>query len=110
MAGMRTFSPLISKWSFRSGVTGIPLWLLSYSWVLSRIAGCETEAVWVFVVVCEIASMMAGLFAIVAGLLARRYLSPDSLGFKRAGRGVLLGTGVWICIVIFNLAGIFLFS
>jgi hypothetical protein len=66
--------------------------------------------VWIFVVVCEIAAMLCGLFAVVAGLAARRYLSHDGLSFKRAGRGVILGTIVWVCIVIFNLAGILFFS
>ena len=53
--------------------------------------------------------MVAGLIAIVAGLVARRYLERGSTGFGRANRGLRLGLVVWACLVVFNAIGLLIF-
>jgi hypothetical protein len=105
----QNFGQRLSTASIGAGLIGIVLWLLSYVWILFRFAGRETEAVWSFVIFVEIGAMAAGLVSIAAGLIARRLIEPGSVDSKRAALGAKLGAAVWICIVLFNLIGIFFF-
>jgi hypothetical protein len=92
------------------GFIGIPLWLLSYVWIPFRLAGRESEAMWSFAVACEIGAMLAGLLGIVLGVVSRRRFEPGGADSRNATRAIMLGAGVWICLVVFNLAGIIFFS
>ena len=91
------------------GLIGIPLWLLSYVWIPFRLTGRESESVWDFTVAVEIGAMAAGLFSIVAGVIARRYAERNSADYRRALRSIMLGAALLFCIVFFNLAGIIFF-
>ena len=106
----QNFGRRLSTAAFGFGLIGIVLWLLSYVWILFRFAGRETEAVWSFVISVEIGAMAAGLISIAAGLIARRLVAPEGAYSRNAQRGTKLGAAVWVCIVLFNLIGIFFFS
>ncbi|HEX8636884.1 MAG TPA: hypothetical protein VF692_02390 [Pyrinomonadaceae bacterium] len=96
--------------AFGFGLIGFVLWLLSYVWILFRFAGRETDAVWSFVLSVEIGAMAAGLISIASGLIAGRFIETDGTYSRRARHGAKLGAAVWVCIVLFNLMGIFFFS
>jgi hypothetical protein len=96
--------------AFNLVIVGFPLWLLSYVWIPFRIAGRETETVWNIVVASEIGAMAAGLISIALGLIARQYIKKDNADFRRATWSIKLSASLWICIVLFNLLGIFFFS
>jgi hypothetical protein len=92
------------------GIVGIPLWMLSYVWILFRYAGRETEAVWDVVIAGEIGAMLAVLLGTISGVMARRYVEPDDKDFRCATSGLKLCAAVFICIVLFNVMGIIFFS
>lgn len=92
------------------GLSGIPLWLLSYVWIPFRFARLESETVWAAVVAFELGAMAAGLLSIAAGLTALWLLERGSFSFRRAAKGTVLGIAILVCIVLFNLIGIFFFS
>jgi hypothetical protein len=110
MLKTRNFGRRLSTAALGLGFIGILLWLLSYVWILFRLTGRETEAVWSFVVAVEIGAMIAGLSSILLGAISRwRYAERNSADFRNATRGIMLGATVWFCLVVFNLVGI-LFS
>ena len=88
------------------GIIGIPLWLLSYVWILFRYAGRETEIVWSVAVACEMGAMLAVLSGTISAVMARRLLGAEGEDFRRATSGLRLSAAVFICLVIFNLTGI----
>lgn len=96
--------------SYGLAFIGIPLWLLSYVWIPFRFAGRETDAVWSFVVASELGAMAAGILSIASGLIAQWYVERGTQNFHRAKRAITLGAIVCLCIVLFNLIGIFFFS
>lgn len=105
----QNFGRRLSTASIGVGLIGIVLWMLSYVWILFRFAGRDAEAVWSFVIFVELGAVAAGLVGIAAGLIARRLTEPGGADSKRAALGAKLGAAAWVCIVLFNLIGIFFF-
>ena len=111
MLKTQNFGWRLSTAALSLGLIGIPLLLLSYVWILFRLTGRETKAVWTFVVAVEIGAMIAGLLSIFLGVISRwRYVERDSTDYRNTARAIKLGVVVWVCIVVFNLAGIIFFS
>lgn len=110
MQGTRHLGRSLSLAALGCGIAGIPLWLLSYVWILFRLAGRETEGVWGVVVACEVGAMCAVLCGTIAGVVARRRVEPGGEDSRRAGRGMKLSAAVFACVVLFNLIGIIFFS
>jgi hypothetical protein len=106
MKNSRTLGQILSKTAFAFGLIGMPLWALSYVWILFRVLGRESEAVWDFVIAVEVGAMVAGLLSVLLGLLSRRYIRRVEADYLYARRAVMLGTIVWSCLVVFNLVGI----
>jgi hypothetical protein len=110
MLKKQEFGRRLATTAFGLGVTGFPLWLLSYVWIGFRLTGRETDALWKFIAVSEIGAMIAGLLSIALGVISRRFVEPDGADFRTATRAIMLGATVWVFIVVFNLIGIFFFS
>ncbi len=92
------------------GLIGLHLWLLSYAWIPFRFVGREAEAVWDFIIVSEIAAMIAGLSSIILGLITFRYAEGGKADSRRASRAIMMGAATWVCLVVFNLISIIFFS
>jgi hypothetical protein len=72
MINSRTTARVLSRTALAFGLTGLPLWALSYVWILFRVVGRESEAVWDFVIAVEVGAMAAGVLSVLLGLLSLR--------------------------------------
>jgi hypothetical protein len=108
MVKLSNYVRKLTRLAFLSGFLGIILWLLSYSWILFRLIGRETDSVWSFVIAVEIGAMIAGLLSVILGVISRRS-SAGAADLRRASQALMLGGAVWFCLIFFNLVGIYFF-
>jgi hypothetical protein len=86
------------------GVVGLPLWLLSYTWLPFAWAGRDGWFVWSAVVVGEIGALAAGALGVGLGITARMRFRSGTPDHRRATRGLLLGAIVLGLVLVPNIA------
>jgi len=92
------------------GVLAIPLWLLSFSWVPFVLTGREVGSIWYIILVGEVSAVLAALFAIGFGLIARRRAHTGTAPHARASRGLTIGAIALALIVGLNILGVTVFG
>lgn len=99
-----------AKIAFICGVLGFPLWLFSFSWVPFALAGYSIGPVRYIILAGEVGAILAGLFGVGLGILARRRLHVGTEDYQRASRGLVIGAMVLVFVVGFNIVGLVLDS
>lgn len=90
-----------------AGFVGLPLWLLSYAWLLSPLTRGGVPASNYLVIVGEVGALLAGTFALIVGLTLRRRFQDGSSGCRSAARARMLGAVLLFLVVVPNLVGAF---
>ncbi len=85
----------------------LPLWLLSFSWIPFVLAGREVGGVRYLILVSEAGALVAALAAVGLGALERKATRPGTMDYRRATRGLVLGTVALALLVGLNAGGVF---
>lgn len=92
--------------AFACAVLAVPLWLLSFSWVPFALAGHEVGSVRYVILAGEVGALAAALLAIGLGVVARKRAPAGTPYYRRASRGLIVGTIALALIVGLNALGV----
>jgi len=95
----------LARTALIGGSVGIPLWLLSYSWLPFALAGRDGQFVLHAVVVGEVGAFAAGALGVGLGFTARKRSAPGSREHRLASRSVTVASVVRTLVLIPNVLG-----